>query len=99
MKALRLLLGLAVFGASAFALAEPVNHCKGADGRTTLTDRPCGDPSTERAVGQPTLVVEQIQADDIFRARALVRQDGSALEPPATTPAGSDASVRSPGAR
>lgn len=83
MNALRLLVTLAVVGATQSAMADPVNHCKGPDGRTTLTDRPCGDPATERSVQQPTrIIVEQIQAEDIFRAREMVRQDGSPYSSP-----------------
>ncbi len=86
MNALRLLVALAVVGAAQSALAaDPVNHCKGPDGRMTITDRPCGDPATERSVQRPTLIVEQIQAEDIFRAREMVRRDGSALSSPELT--------------
>ncbi|MGJ7506507.1 hypothetical protein [Variovorax sp. GT1P44] len=83
MNALRLLVILAVVGAAQSAIADPVNHCKGPDGRMTVTDRPCGDPATERSVQQqPRIVVEQIQAEDIFRARDMVRRDGSPYSSP-----------------
>jgi hypothetical protein len=82
MNALRLLISLALVGATQFAVAaEPVNHCKGPDGRMTMTDRPCGDPATERGAQPNRIVVEQLQAEDIFRARDMMLRDGSSVSP------------------
>ena len=68
----RTLLCLALIGAAfnAFA-ADPVRRCKDASGHVYLTDRLCGDPATDQSGRRPPqIAVDQIQADDIFRARA-----------------------------
>lgn len=46
-----------------------------------MTDRPCGDPSAERPRERqaPLIVVEQIQAEDIFSARTKIRDDGEPM--------------------
>lgn len=84
MNTLRLLVGVilvSVLQPSAFA--DQVNFCRDANGRQTMTDRPCGDPSITRSQGQrpSQIVVEQIQADDIFRARTMIRENGTAVSP------------------
>ncbi|MGO4395210.1 hypothetical protein AB4Z46_28015 [Variovorax sp. M-6] len=75
MNTLRLLICLAGIAATQFVFADQVNHCKDSYGRVTMTERPCGDPATERNQRQPPqIAVDQIQAEDIFRARALSRE-------------------------
>ena len=84
MNTLRLLIGIAMVGAIHHpAFADQVNLCKDANGRQTMTDRPCGDPSITRSQGQrpAQIIVEQIQADDIFRARTKIRENGTAVSP------------------
>jgi hypothetical protein len=82
MKVLRLLVCLSLLSSAQLALAaDPVNRCKGPDGRITLTERPCGDPATERSIQQPArITVEQIEAEDIFRAREMAKQDGAPFD-------------------
>jgi hypothetical protein len=45
-----------------------------------MTERPCGNPATEAGSRQPIKIeVENIQADDIFRARGKVSRTGHPL--------------------
>lgn len=69
----RLLGFIALLGVSQVILAGPVNKCKLPDGRVMMTDRPCGDPATERrrerhAQGS----ADEIDADEIFSARKKI---------------------------
>ena len=79
MKPPRLLACLALFSTTQFALAAgPVNRCEGPDGRITMTDRPCGDPAMERSPQHPRQVTaEEIQVEDIFRAREMAKKAGT----------------------
>ncbi|WP_353505973.1 DUF4124 domain-containing protein [Variovorax fucosicus] len=81
MNTLRLLTCVAVFGAFAPVFADPVNQCRDARGRIIMTDRPCGNPSVERPPERqsPLIVVEQIQAEDIFSARTRIRDEGEPM--------------------
>jgi hypothetical protein len=79
MKSPRLFVCLFLVSATQIALAaDQVNRCKGPDGRITMTDRPCGDPAMERIPEHPRQVTaEEIQAEDIFRAREMAKKDGT----------------------
>lgn len=46
-----------------------------------MTDRPCGNPSVERPPERqaPLIVVERLQAEDIFSARTRIREDGEPM--------------------
>ena len=79
MKSLRLFVCLSLVSTTQLTLAaDQVNRCKGPDGRITMTDRPCGDPATERSPPDSRqATVEQIPAEDIFRAREMARRDGT----------------------
>ena len=65
--------------------ADPINTCKDASGRRTMTDRPCADPSTKRFQERRTeqIAVDQIQAKDMFSARTKVQKDGLPISPEA----------------
>lgn len=82
MNTLRLLVCLGVIAAVQPAFADQVNQCRDASGRRLMTDRPCGDPSLERpSLRPPQIVVEQMAAPDMFRARNKVRNDGAPMAP------------------
>ncbi|MDM0116438.1 hypothetical protein QTI66_30285 [Variovorax sp. J22R133] len=52
------------------AQAQTVNKCKLPDGSTMMTERPCGDPATERRNHRPADVsAAEINADEMFSAR------------------------------
>jgi len=65
------------------ASADQVNQCRESNGRRVMTDRPCGDPSAERNRDRraPQIVVEQIEAEDIFSARSKIREEGLPVSP------------------
>lgn len=86
MNTLRLLFGVAMVGALHHpAFADQVNLCRDANGRQTMTDRPCGDPSMKRFQERRTeqIAVDQIQAKDMFSARTKVQKAGSPITPEA----------------
>jgi len=64
---------LAIAGAPAMALAKDVNKCKQPDGRVIMTERPCGDPATERHHNRPAQdAANEISAGEVFSARKKI---------------------------
>jgi hypothetical protein len=77
----RVLICIAAISATQCVFAEKVNKCKDSSGHIFMTDRLCGDPATEQSSRQPSqIVVDQIEAEDVFRSRGESRDD----RPPAS---------------
>lgn len=78
---LRFLICFAVVGATQPAIADQVNRCKDPNGRIYMTERPCGNPATERHNRRPAQIsADEVDAKEIFNARSISR-DG---RPPAS---------------
>jgi hypothetical protein len=65
------------------ANAGEVIHCKDANGREFLTDRPCGAATVGQLPGshEPAIAVERIDAKDIFSSRTKLREGDTPLPP------------------
>lgn len=89
---------MAVMAVASPAFADQINSCKDASGRTTMTDRPCGDPSMKRFQSRRAeqIAVDQIQARDMFSARTKVQKDGQPISPEALE---GDGAVQAQGSR
>ena len=88
MNTFRLLVCVAVLGLASAAGAQQQQRpiqCKDAHGRLTMSDRACDAPT----VGQPTdrpvteRSLDRVDAPDIFRARAKMREGDTAMPQPA----------------
>lgn len=72
---------LAIASAPAMALAKDVNKCKQPDGRVIMTDRPCGDPATERHHKRPAQdAANEINAGEVFSARKKIGESARSPE-------------------
>ncbi|MDM0011656.1 hypothetical protein QTH87_04300 [Variovorax sp. J22P168] len=82
---------MALLGLMTAANAEQrLIQCKDERGRVTMSDRGCDAPTVGQHPGKPVTEssLDRLEAPDIFRARAKVREGDTAMPPAAESRTG-----------